>query len=297
LIQASSKVLLAVLAHPDDETFGMGGTLALYASRGVQVDLVCATRGEAGTVSPEHLQHHQSVAALREDELRCAAQHLGLRAVHFLDYRDSGMPGSSDNQHPQALINAPIEQVVQKVTHLIRQIRPQVVITFDPMGGYGHPDHIATHKATVEAFHAAGDPSRFPPDLPAHRPDKLYYSVFSRSFLRTALAVMRLLGRDPKRWGRNQDIDLQEVAENRFPIHARVNYRPVAAAKEKATACHASQLDMGRSNNGILSLAFRLARIGTTETFMRAFPPPNSDRPERDLFLGIPKESPMPPTP
>jgi len=115
--------------------------------------------------------------------------------------------------------------------------------------------------------------------------------------LRTALAVMRLLGRDPKRWGRNQDIDLQEVAENRFPIHARVNYRPVAAAKEKATACHASQLDMGRSNNGILSLAFRLARVGTTETFMRAFPPPNSDRPERDLFLGIPKESPLPPTP
>jgi LmbE family N-acetylglucosaminyl deacetylase len=202
------------------------------------------------------------------------------------------MPRAPDNQHPQALINAPREQVVQKITHLIRQLKPQVVITFDPKGGYGHPDHIATHQATVEAFHAAGDPSRFPDDLPAHQPDKLYYSVFSRSFLRAALKLMRLLGRDPRRWGRNQDIDLQEVAEHRFPIHARVNYRPVAAAKRQATACHASQLDMGRTGTSILSLAFRLARAGATETFMRAVPPPNSDRPERDLFLGIPKDLP-----
>jgi LmbE family N-acetylglucosaminyl deacetylase len=289
-------VLLAVLAHPDDETFGMGGTLALYAARGVAVHLICATRGEAGTVSPEFMQHHDSIASLREHELRCAAQHLGLRGVHFLDYRDSGMPGSADNQHPRALISAPQSEVVAKIAALIREIKPQVVVTFDPMGGYGHPDHIATHKATVEAFHTAGDPSMVTQGLPPHRPDKLYYSVFSRSFLRTALAVMRLLGRDPQRWGRNQDIDLKEVAENRFPIHARVNYRPVAAAKKQATDCHASQLDMGRSGDGLLGLALRLARRGTTETFMRAFPPPNSDRPERDLFVGIPEDSQTPST-
>lgn len=285
-----------MLAHPDDETFGMGGTLALYASRGVQVHLICATRGEAGTVSPEFMQHYESIASLREHELRCAAQHLGLAGVHFLDYRDSGMSGTPENQHPQALVNAPQEEVVQKITHAIRQIKPQVVITFDPAGGYGHPDHIATHRATLEAFHAASDASRFPDDLPPHQPVKLYYSVFSRAFLRIALALMRLLGRDPSRWGRNQDIDLEEIAQNRFPIHAKVNYRPVAEAKEKATACHASQLDMGRSGNSILSLAFRLSRAGTTETFMRAYPPANSGRPERDLFLGISGNSRAPAT-
>lgn len=288
-------MLLAVLAHPDDETFGMGGTLALYAAQGAEVHLICATRGEAGTVSPEFMQHHDSIAALREDELRCAAQHLGLKGVYFLDYRDSGMPGSADNRHPQALINAPQAEVAAKIVARIRELKPQVVVTFDPMGGYGHPDHIATHKATVEAFHAAGDPAKYPQGLPPHRPEKLYYSVFSRSFLRTALAVMRLFGRDPQRWGRNQDIDLEEVAENRYPIHARVSYRSVAAAKKQATACHASQLDMGRSGGGVLGLALRLARAGTTETFMRAYPPPNSHRRERDLFAGVLEEAPPPP--
>ncbi len=289
--ETNGKVLLAVLAHPDDETFGMGGTLALYASRGVEVHLVCATRGEAGTVSPQFMQHHGSIAALREHELRCAAQHLGLAGVHFLDYRDSGMPGTPENRHPQALVNAPRDEVVRKITHAIRKFKPQVVVTFDPSGGYGHPDHIATHQATVEAFYAASDPARYPDEGPPHQPDKLYYSVFSRTFLRIALALMRLLGRDPKRWGRNQDIDLEELAQNHFPIHAKVNYRPVAAAKAKATSCHASQLDRGRSNTSLTSLAFRLARAGTTETFMRAYPPPNSGRPERDLFRGIPGDA------
>jgi LmbE family N-acetylglucosaminyl deacetylase len=294
--QDDPRTLLAVLAHPDDETFGIGGTLALYARRGVQAYLICATRGEAGTVSPEFMQGHPSIAALREHELRCAAQHLGLAGVHFLDYRDSGMPGSPDNQHPQALINAPRSEVVHKITRLIRQLRPQVVITFDPVGGYGHPDHVTTHQATVEAFQAAGDPSRFPEDLPAHQPDKLYFTVFSRAYLRVALRLMRLAGRGPRRWGRNQDIDLEELAQHRFPIHARVNYRSVAELKKKATACHASQLDMGRSNPGLLGLAFRLARLGATETFMRAYPAPNSDRPERDLFLGIDLRPNSPPT-
>ena len=86
--------LLSVLAHPDDESFGMGGTLALYAQKGWDVYLVCATRGEVGTVDPHHLEGFSSIAELREGELRCAAQHLGLKDVFFLDYHDSGMPGS-----------------------------------------------------------------------------------------------------------------------------------------------------------------------------------------------------------
>ena len=94
--------ILSVLAHPDDESFGMGGTLAHYANRGVSVHLICATRGEVGEVDPEYLENFESIAERRESELRCAANKLGLSGVHFLDYRDSGMPGSEDNQHPRS---------------------------------------------------------------------------------------------------------------------------------------------------------------------------------------------------
>ena len=175
--------LLAILAHPDDESFGIGGTLALYAERGVKVHLITATCGEVGTVDPEYLDQHASIAELRvEKELRCAADQLGISDVYVLEYRDSGMPGAPDNEHPQALIQAPIEEVAEKLTHYIRKLRPQVVITHDPIGGYKHPDHIAVHKATVRAFHAAGEVTVFPNELPLYQPQKLYFSTSPNAF-------------------------------------------------------------------------------------------------------------------
>src|SRR5512145_1217724 len=96
--ETKQPVLLAVLAHPDDETFGTGGTLAFYARRGVKVHLVCATRGESGDVDEEFLRGYKTIAERREHELRCAAGNLGLAGVHFLDYRDSGMPGWPENE-------------------------------------------------------------------------------------------------------------------------------------------------------------------------------------------------------
>ena len=179
----TKKILLAVLAHPDDETFGTGGSLAFYSSKGIEVHLVCATRGEAGDVSQEMMQGYNSVAELRESELRCAAGHLGLTGVHFLDYRDSGMQGSPDNTHPQALAAADIGKVTGEVVHYIRLLKPQVVITFDPIGGYMHPDHIAIQKATEKAFFAAGDTAQYASDLPAFQPNKLYFHTFPRGFL------------------------------------------------------------------------------------------------------------------
>jgi len=281
------KVLLAVLAHPDDETFGMGGTLALYAHRGAQVQLVCATRGEAGTVSPEHLEGYQNIAQLREAELRCAASHLGIAEVHFLGYRDSGMAGSPENQHPESLASANLKQVVERVTKHIRRTKPQVVITFDPAGGYGHPDHIVTHQATVEAFQAAGDSARFPKAGPAFAPQKLYFITFSRRFASLSLMLLRLSGHDPSRMGRNQDMDLSEIASHQFPIHAKVNYRPAAKRKRLATACHASQLDFGPTGRGLAGMIWRLERLGTIDTFMRAHPPASNGPVERDLFQGV----------
>ncbi len=138
-----SLTLLAALAHPDDESFGMGGTLALYAQRGVAVHLVCATRGEVGEVNSQRMNGYQSVGDLREAELRCAAGKLGLSGVHFLGYRDSGMTGSPDNYHPLALAAAPLDEVANKVTTIIRRLRPQVVVTFDPAGGYRHHERVS----------------------------------------------------------------------------------------------------------------------------------------------------------
>lgn len=280
--------LLAVLAHPDDESFGMGGTLALYAQRGMAVHLACATRGEVGGVAEEHMNGYHSVAEVRDAELRCAAGKLGLSGVHFLDYRDSGMPGSADNLHPRALAAADIEEVAARVAALMRQLRPQVVVTFDPIGGYKHPDHIAIQKATTQAFTLAGDPD-FQSDLPPYQPQKMYYHVFPKRILRATVLVMRLLGKDPHHFGRNGDIDLATlVEEGDFPIHASLDCRSVAERKSAAAACHASQLGGGPPRGGPLGWVWRY--LGHKEHYMRAHPPAEAGLREGDLFAGVGEE-------
>jgi LmbE family N-acetylglucosaminyl deacetylase len=157
-----TKTILAVLAHPDDESFGLGGTLALYASKGYDTYYVCATRGEAGTVDAEHLTGFKDTAELRTDELTRAAKILGLKDVYFLGYRDSGMPGMEENKHPDAQINHSIDEVAGRVVKYIRELRPDIVLTFDPIGGYKHPDHIHIQRATTLAFEKADDASFHP---------------------------------------------------------------------------------------------------------------------------------------
>jgi LmbE family N-acetylglucosaminyl deacetylase len=276
--------LLAVLAHPDDESFGMGGTLALYARRGVAVHLICATRGEVGEVPPGMLEGNQSIGDLREQELGCAANQLGLTKVHFLGYRDSGMAGSPENNHPNALAAAPVDEVAARVTQLIRQIQPQVVLTFDPNGGYRHPDHIAIHQATVKAFFAAREPSLYPSEENAFNPQRLYYHTFPHHWIRLAVRLMPLFGKDPRQFGKNGDINLLALVNQDFPIHARINYRSVTNSKLAASACHASQGSMA-SSSPVMRVASRLA--GTSDNFMRAFPPAHTGEKEQDLFVGI----------
>jgi LmbE family N-acetylglucosaminyl deacetylase len=276
--------LLAVLAHPDDESFGMGGTLALYAQRGAEVHLVCATRGEAGIMDAEYLEGFSSVAEKRESELRCATRILGLSGVHFLDYRDSGMTGSPDNQHPQALAAAPLEEVARHIARLMRQLKPQVVLTFDPIGGYRHPDHFAIHKATLRAFEISPDPAIDLDGLPPHQPQKLYYHTIPRHFLRAAVRLMPLFRVDPSKWGKNKDIDLRSLADEDFPTHAVIDFNTVRQLKAEASACHASQGGAGMAQ-GIWGFLLRLG--GSKETYMRAYPKPMNGLRERDLFEGI----------
>lgn len=279
------RTLLAVLAHPDDETFGTGGTLALYAQRGVDVFLVCATRGEVGNVDARLMDGFESVAARREHELRCAAETLGLKEVYFLDYRDSGMLGAPDNSHPRALAAQPQEQVALEIAYYIRRLRPQVVITFDPMGGYGHPDHIAVHKAATQAFEMAGQAGvAVKDDLAPYAPQKLYYSIIPGGFIKAGIFMLRLFGRDPHKFGSNGDIDLVEISRVSYPVTTRVNYGPVAAIRDDAARCHESQGGMQQAK-GIMPALRRL--FGGSETYLRVYPPAAGRRTESDLFEGV----------
>ena len=262
-------VILSVLAHPDDESFGMGGTLALYAQKGFDVYLICATRGEVGDVAPELMEGFSSVAELREGELRCAAQHLGLKNVFFLDYRDSGMPGSIDNKHADAQVAHPVEEVAGKVVKHIREIKPDIVLTFDPIGGYRHPDHIHIHNATVLAFEKASDPAFFPESGSPFQPGKLYFHTFPRGFLKLLVKLMPLFGKNPQKFGKNGDIDMKSIAEVDFPTHAKIDISPVQKIKAAASACHASQGGMGM-RNGVMGLFIKL--FGEHEEYMQAYP-------------------------
>lgn len=278
-----NKTILVVLAHPDDESFGMGGTIAWYTSRGVDVHLACATRGEAGTVDAEFLTNYKSIAELREAELACAANALGLKSVTFLNYRDSGMVGSADNQNPASLVQAPLEQVAGKVVKEIRRLHPQVVVTFDPVGGYHHPDHIHIHKATVLAFHAAGDAKQYPEAGAAWQPSKLYFTALNRRRLRWLVATMRLTGKDPTKVGRNKDIDLTMLTRDPDTApHVTINYRNVEDKKAKADACHASQLGGRFSRFSLMDLYYKL--VGRTESFTRMHPPAADNWGAKDLF-------------
>jgi LmbE family N-acetylglucosaminyl deacetylase len=264
-----TKTILAVLAHPDDESFGLGGTLALYVSKGYDVYYVCATRGEAGTVDEEHLVGFKDTAEMRTAELMKAAQALGLKDVFFLGYRDSGMPGMDANQRPDAQINAPIEEVAGRVVKYIRELKPDVVLTFDPIGGYKHPDHIHIHKATVLAFEKADDASFHPEAGSGFKPQALYFQVFPKGLLRAAVRLMPLFGKDPTKFGRNGDINIKELAEVTFPIHVRLNVQPVAEAKRIASEAHASQGGM-QMRRGLMGFVTRL--FGENEDYMRAYP-------------------------
>lgn len=278
-----TKTILAVLAHPDDESFGLGGTLALYARRGYDTYLVCATRGEAGMVDEEHLNGFKDKAELRTNELMRAANILDLKDVFLLGYRDSGMPGTEENRHPDAQINHSIDEVAGEVVRYIRELKPDIVLTFDPIGGYRHPDHIHIHHATNLAFEKAGDPAFHPEAGAPFKPDALYYQVFPRWFLKWMTRLMPLAGKDPRKWGRNGDIDLKELAEVEFPVHVRLDVRPVAEIKREAGAQHASQGGVGM-RSGLMGFVSRV--FGEKEDFMRAYPPvPNGrHRIARDLF-------------
>ncbi|MBE3559060.1 MAG: N-acetyl-1-D-myo-inositol-2-amino-2-deoxy-alpha-D-glucopyranoside deacetylase [Ktedonobacteraceae bacterium] len=179
---------MAIHAHPDDEVFTTGGTFALLAERGVRTVLVTATGGEEGQIVDPALDRQAKeqlfprLVEVRRKELEAAAEILHISVLHRLGYRDSGMARTRANNHPDSFHRVIFDEAVRRVVAIIREFRPQVIVTYDPFGVYGHPDHIQAHRVTVAAFEVAGDARCFP-DLPytAWQPQKLYYTAIPRS--------------------------------------------------------------------------------------------------------------------
>lgn len=165
--------LLAVFAHPDDESFSTGGTIAALRERGVDVTLICATRGEVGEIRVPELATPETLGQVREGELRRAMAAVGVDDVRFLDYRDSGMIGTPENDDPRALMQALEGEVVDRIAAVLRELEPSVVVTFGPDGFYGHPDHLTMYRATTAAVLAAGEDG-------ASTPQALYYATAPR---------------------------------------------------------------------------------------------------------------------
>lgn len=274
--------LLAVFAHPDDEAFGTGGTLARYAAAGVDIALVCATRGEVGEIAEESLATPDTLGQVREKELLCAADTLGVRDVVFLGYRDSGMAGTTDNGNSGAFVNVPSEEVVARLVGIIRQVRPQVVVTFEPNGGYGHPDHIAAHRHTLAAFHAASDPFRYPEQGRVWQASRLFYTAIPRSFFLEMRDRLIAAGVDTSEFARFEE---EGIGWPDDQVNVTVDVAEEIEAKWAALNCHRTQFG---PNNLFRRLSEQeIKQMLSREYFALAWPDPEPGLQLAGLFTGL----------
>jgi LmbE family N-acetylglucosaminyl deacetylase len=268
--------LMAVLAHPDDESLGVGGTLAKYAAEGVEVFLLTATRGERGRYygrPPDDQQHPgpSALAELREAELRAAASALGVREVSLLDYRD------------QLLDRANPREAVSAIVRHLRRVRPQVIVTFGPDGAYGHPDHIAISQFTTAAVVAAADsaiPSSGTRAVRPHAVSKLYYIAWPECAWKAYQAAFRKLVSTV------DGVERQAVPWPDWAVTTVIDTRRFWPTVWRAIACHESQV---AAYEGLKQLASSdHEALWGRQSFYRTFSTVSGGRArEKDLFEGI----------
>lgn len=266
-----SLKLLAVFAHPDDESMGMGGTLAKYSAEGVGTHLICASRGQRGWFGPEEQNPGPDrLGEIRTTELENAVKELGMQRLYFLDYIDGEVDQANHT-----------EAIGKIVTH-IRKIKPQVVVTFPPDGNYGHPDHIAIGQFTSAAIVCAADSTyKDSENLASHRVSKLYYMVDGESFINLVMPFMEDM---------TFPVDDQirgEVPWKEWMITTRIEMAEHCRTAWRAIQCHQTQLpSLGalaemHEDAGVAVLAMQ-------GTFYRAFSLVNGGRKvESDLFEGL----------
>ncbi|HXA29919.1 MAG TPA: PIG-L family deacetylase [Candidatus Angelobacter sp.] len=263
--------LMAVHAHPDDEASSTGGILARYSAEGVRTVLVTCTNGELGDgpggVKPEDAAHDEAqVVALRRGELAESARVLGVTHLEMLGFHDSGMEGWDANNAPGAFAQIPVKQAALPLVALIERYQPQVVVTYDDFGFYGHPDHIQAHHITVAALDAAKSHAR------------LYFPTVRRSRLPLFRQAMIDMGMEPP------DFDDERFGSPDEQIAASVDCRAYAGQKRAALEAHASQSD----NLFFLQIPREMfGEIFGTEEFVRARPAYDGSDPEDDLFATV----------
>lgn len=222
---------MAVHAHPDDEAIGTGGILARYSAEGARTVLVTCTNGEQGDgpggIKPGEPGHDPAqVAATRLVELRTAAGYLGVSDLEMLGYRDSGMVGWGANEDPGVFRNVPLADAAERVAELLRRYRPQVVVTYDSNGNYGHPDHIQAHRAAVAAAESTGIP------------DKVYYTAVPRAGVQVMRERLQDAGVDVADFGLPDDFGVPDEL-----ITAAVDVSGYVGPKLRALNAHASQTE------------------------------------------------------
>jgi N-acetyl-1-D-myo-inositol-2-amino-2-deoxy-alpha-D-glucopyranoside deacetylase len=281
---------LFVHAHPDDETINNGSTMARYVAEGAQVTLLTCTLGEEGEVLVPELEllgpeHADQLGGYRISELRAAMDALGVDDIRFLGgagrYRDSGMMGTPANDKPRAFWRADLDEAVGHAVAVVREVRPQVVVTYDEQGGYGHPDHIQAHRVAMGAVAAAADPS-YRPDLgEAWDVAKVYWCCVPRSVLQAGMDALAAAGEHAMFEG------VTDAAEIPFSVPDD----EVAAAVDAAMRSHPTQIQVdgpffALSNNlGQEMLAVEYYRLVKGE---RGPAGPGPHGWEDDLFAGLP---------
>ena len=275
--------LMAVHAHPDDEAISTGGVLARYADEGLRTVLVTCTGGEVGEIADPSLATPENLAEVRKRELRTAVEILTVGQLYLLGYRDSGMVGTADNDHPASFHRASLEEATGKLVALIRRERPQVLVTYDDNGFYGHPDHIKANRITVAAFEAAADPARYPEAGPPWQPLKLYYVAIPRSALETFGRLMREAGIEPPS-------DLLEEQDPPFgtPDELVTTYVDVSQQverKHRALLAHATQMGpevfFAKLPASLFNVVFGIETFQLVKSLVAA------PKEEDDLFAGL----------
>ena len=280
--------LLCVHAHPDDESITTGGVLARTAEEGLPVAVVTCTDGALGEIvgpgmDPEEVRPR--LAELRAEELRAALAALGVaEAPRFLGYRDSGMMGTPANADPRCFWQAPLDEAVGRLVAHIRALRPTVVVTYDPYGGYGHPDHIQTHRVGLLAAEAAGMAALYPDAGPAWRPSKVYYSAFPKSAIAEANRRLTEAGR-PSPFGEETDPAMIPVGTPDELVSTWVDVRRWLPHKEAAFRAHVSQIS---PESFFLNFPEDLAEaVFGMESFVRVRSDVAVPAREDDLFAGL----------
>lgn len=281
----SDRCILSVHAHPDDESSKGAPTIARYRAEGVRSVLVTCTGGEEGDIlnpAMDRPEVRDNLHAVRLDELRRAAEIIGYDEVVLLGYRDSGMPDSEANAHPEAFANVELDEAVGALVAVIRRTRPQVILTYgDDQKGYPHPDHLRVHDISVPAFTLAGDPD-YRPDLgDPFAPSKMYYSVWSMRRIRATHEKFLELGLESPysaEWFERPDQDHRVTTSIDIAEHYEVRLEALRA--------HATQVDP--ASPFWFGLPPEVAReVHPYEDFILAHSRVGTEVPESDLFAGI----------